>query len=200
MLKVGLTGGVACGKSTVAAMLSEMGCEVVDADQLGHQAIAPGGPAYQAVLDAFGSILADAQGPISRPLLAERVFARPAELARLNAIVHPAIMELVERRCREFARRNPRGILVVDAALIFEARVEKRFQKVIVVDCTPEQQAARFVARGLGGEEEARSRIAAQLPRKVKLACADFVVDSSGALEETRRQVEEIYQELRKLV
>ena len=131
MLKVGLTGGVACGKSTVAAMLSEKGCEVVDADELGHQAIAPGGPAYQAVLDAFESILADAQGAISRSLLAERVFAHPAELARLNAIVHPAIMELVEQRCREFARRKPRGILVVDAALIFEAGVDRRFQKVI---------------------------------------------------------------------
>lgn len=199
MLKVAVTGGLACGKSSVAAMLREKGCEVVDADQLGHQVIEPGGPAYQAVLQAFGSDLADTEGRLQRPLLAQRVFGRPDLVARLNSIVHPAIMAAVEQRCREFARRNPRGILVVDAALVFEAGVEKDFRKIIVVDCPPEQQVVRFVSRGLGTEEEARRRMASQLPKEEKLRRADFVVDASGTLEETRRQVERIYQELEKL-
>ena len=206
MLKVGVTGGLACGKTSVAALLREKGCEVVNADELGHRAMEPGGPAYQAVLAAFGPDLADAEGRIRRPLLAERVFgregdgSRPAQVARLNAIVHPIIMALVEERCRELARRNPRGILVVDAALLFEAGVEGHFQKIIVVDCTPQQQMSRFAAKGLGSEEEARRRMAAQLPRPEKLRRADFVVDASGTLEETRRQVEAIYKELCKVV
>ncbi len=206
MLKVGLTGGLACGKTCVAAMFRETAeregrsCEVVNADELGHRAIEPGGPAHQAVLEAFGQDLADAGGRIPRARLAERVFGNPEAVARLNAIVHPAILAQVEERCRDFTRRHPRGILIVDAALILEAGVASQFQKIIVVDCTPEQQVARFTAKGQGGEEEARRRIAAQLPRAEKLRRADFVVDASGSLEETRRQVEAIYRKLEEQV
>jgi len=200
MLKVGLTGGLACGKSTVADVLREEGCEVLDADRLGHLAIEPGGPAYQPVVDAFGSDLLDADGKIRRPLLAQRVFQQPEQLARLNALVHPAIMALVEERCRDFRKRHPRGILIIDAALIFEAKVETRFDKIVVVDCDPEQQVARFVGKGLGSEDEARRRIAAQLPREQKLSRADFVLDSSGSLEETRRRARELFQTLSKHV
>ncbi len=205
MVKVGVTGGLACGKSHVAAVLREKGCEVVNADELGHLAMEPGGPVYEAVLAAFGRDLVDREGRIRRPLLAQRVFggpggaAEPGQVARLNALVHPPIMAQVEERCREFARRNPRGILVVDAALIFEASAEKYFEKMIVVDCTPEQQVERFTAKGLGSPEEARQRMAAQLPREEKLRRAHFVVDASGSREETRRQVEAIYDQLLKL-
>jgi dephospho-CoA kinase len=200
MLKVGLTGGLACGKSTVAEVLREMGCEVLDADRLGHEAIEPGGLAYQGVLDAFGADLLDAEGKIRRPLLAERVFQEPARLAQLNALVHPAILALVEERCLDFRRRHPRGILVVDAALILEAGVAQRFDKIVVVDCASEQQVARFVGKGLGSEEEARRRIAAQLPREQKLSRADFVLDSSGSLEETRQRARGLFQKLSQLV
>ncbi len=200
MLKVGLTGGLACGKSTVAAILKEKGCEVLDADRLGHVAIEPEGPAYKAVVEAFGTGILDDTGRIQRPLLAERVFGRPTELARLNAIVHPAIIELVEQKCRDYARSSPRGILIVDAALIFEAGMEKRFQKIIVVDCAPEQQAERFVSRGLGDRESALHRIASQFPRERKQAGADYIVDSSGSLDDTRRQTEKLFEELKKLI
>lgn len=200
MLKVGLTGGLACGKSTVAEVLREAGCEVLDADRLGHLAIEPGGPAYQAVLDAFGADLLDADGKIRRALLGQRVFQQPEQLARLNALVHPAIVAQVEERCRDFRHRHPRGILVVDAALIFEAGMEGHFDKIVVVDCDPEKQVARFVGKGLGSEEEARRRMAAQLPREQKLSRADVVVDSSGSLEETRRRARELFQTLSKQV
>jgi len=200
MVKVGLTGGLACGKSTVAEVLREEGCEVLDADRLGHLAIEPGGPAYQAVLDAFGADLLDQEGRIRRPMLAARVFQQPAQLARLNALVHPAIMAQVEEHCRDFRRRHPRGILIVDAALILEAGMDRRFDKLVVVDCEPEQQVARFVGKGLGSEEEARRRMAAQLPREPKLSRADFVLDSSGSLEDTRRRARELFQTLSKQV
>ncbi len=156
MLKVGLTGGVASGKSTVAEVLRLKGCEIVDADHLGHEAIEPGGPAYAAVIAEFGEEIAGQDGRILRPRLATLVFGHPERLARLNAIVHPAIVELAEQRCQAFLRRQPRGILVVDAALLFEAAMTGRLQKIVVVDCDPEEQVARFVARGLGTAEEAR--------------------------------------------
>ncbi len=200
MLKVGLTGGLACGKSTVAEVLREQGCEVLDADRLGHLAIEPGGPAYQGVVEAFGTDLLDRDGKIQRPLLAQRVFQQPQELARLNALVHPAIIAQVEEHGLDFRRRQPRGILVVDAALILEAGMDRRFDKIVVVDCDPGQQVARFVGKGLGSEDEARRRIAAQLPREQKLSRADFVLDSSGSLEETRRQARELFQTLSKQV
>jgi dephospho-CoA kinase len=203
MLKVGLTGGVATGKSTVADVLRQKGCEIVDADRLGHAAIDPRGPAYDAVVAEFGpQILGTGcdTGKIARPKLAAIVFGNPERLARLNALVHPAIVELIERQCRAFLRRNPRGILVVDAALILEAGMKDRLQKLIVVDCDPEQQVARFVERGLGTAEEARRRIAAQMPREKKLAAADYIVDSSGTIEQTRERAEQLYEDLRKLV
>ena len=126
------------------------------------------------------------------------VFGDAARLAQLNSIVHPAIIELAERRCRAFLRSHPRGILVVDAALLLEAGVAGRLQKIVVVDCDPQQQVERFVARGLGDEEEARRRIAAQWPRAQKLAHADYIVDSSGTIEETRERAAKLYEELSK--
>lgn len=200
MLKVGLTGGLACGKSTVADVLREHGCEVVDADRLGHQAIEPGGPAYQAVVDAFGKDLLDLEGRIRRPLLGQRVFGAPEQLERLNALVHPAIIALAEVRCRAFRKSHPQGILVVDAALIFEAGMEKRFDKIVVVDCAPDQQATRFAAKGLGGADEARRRILAQLPREHKVSRADYVLDSSGSVEDTRRKAHDLFQTLSALL
>ncbi len=200
MLKVGLTGGVACGKSTVAEVLRQKGCEVVDADRLGHEAIAPGGLAYDRVIAEFGREVLDSSGKIARPKLAAIVFGNPEKLARLNAITHPAIVTLIERRCRVCLRRMPRGIFVVDAALIFEAGMAGRLQKIVVVDCHPRQQVARFLERGLGQEEDARRRIAAQVPRAERLARADFVVDATGTIEETRQRALELYEELSKLV
>lgn len=200
MLRVGLTGGLACGKSTVAAMLAEKNCGLVSADRLGHEAIAPGGPAYEAVAAEFGRDLLDGEGRVDRARLAARVFGDPEQVRRLNELVHPHILRRIEEAAREFASRQPHGILVVEAALLLEAFADSpdsgsRVDKVVVVDCAEEQQVERFQAKG-GTAEEARSRMAAQMSRAERLRRADFVVDTSGSLEETRRQVDALYDHL----
>jgi dephospho-CoA kinase len=200
ILKVGLTGGLGCGKTTVAEVWRDLGAEIIDADALGHAAIAPDGPAYRAVLEAFGDDLLDTGGAIVRSRLAERVFGRPTEVARLNAIVHPAIVRLGEKRCLDYRRRVDRGILVVDAALIYEAGVAGRFDKVVVVDCPVEQQVARFAARREVSVEEAQRRLAAQLPREEKLRRADYVLDASGTVDDTCRRAAALYTTLSRLL
>lgn len=195
VLRIGLTGGLACGKSTVAEMLAQRGCGLVSADRLGHEAIAPGGPAYDAVLAEFGDDLLDAEGQVDRARLAARVFGNPQRVQRLNELVHPHILRGIEEAAREFASRRPDGILVVEAALLLEAFADQRVDKVVVVDCTEQQQVERFQLKG-GTAQEARRRMAAQMPRSDRLRRADFVVDASGTLEETRRMVDALYEQL----
>ena len=200
MLKVGLTGGLACGKSTVAAMLQEKGCGLINADRLGHDAIAPGGPAYSAVVAEFGRDILDSEGRVDRTRLAACVFrdrqgGDPQQVRRLNELVHPHILQRIEEETRKFAHRHPEGILVLEAALLLEAFAESQVDKVVVVDCAEEQQIQRFQAKGATAEE-ARLRMAAQMTRAERLRRADFVVDTSGTLEEARRQVNVLYQQL----
>ena len=200
MLKVGLTGGLACGKSTVAAMLQEKGCGLINADRLGHDAIAPGGPAYSAVVAEFGRDILDSEGRVDRTRLAACVFrdrqwGDPQQVRRLNELVHPHILQRIEEETRKFAHRHPEGILVLEAALLLEAFAESQVDKVVVVDCAEEQQIQRFQAKGATAEE-ARLRMAAQMTRAERLQRADFVVDTSGTLEEARRQVNVLYQQL----
>ena len=205
MLKVGLTGGLACGKSTIAALLQEKGCGLIDADRLGHEAIAPGGPAYSAVVAEFGRDILDGEGRVDRVRLAACVFGDrqggdrqrgdPQQVRRLNELVHPHILRRIEEEARKFAERHSEGILIVEAALLLEAFAESQVDKVVVVDCSEEQQIQRFQAKG-GTAEEARRRMAAQMARAERLRRADFVVDTSGTLEQTRRQVNTLYQRL----
>ena len=210
MLKVGLTGGLACGKSTVAALLQEKGCGLVDADRLGHEAIAPDGPAYSAVVAEFGRDTLDSEGRVDRARLAACVFRDrqegvrqggdrqredPPQVRRLNELVHPHILRRIEEEARKFADHHPEGILVLEAALLLEAFAESQVDKVVVVDCAEEQQIQRFQAKG-GTGEEARRRMAAQMTRTERLRGADFVVDTSGTLAQTRRQVNVLYQHL----
>jgi len=195
VLKVGVTGGLACGKSTVAAMLAEKGCGLINADGLGHQAITPGEPAYEAVLAEFGRDLLDAQGRVDRARLAARVFSNPERVQRLNQLVHPHILQRIEQEARAFARLHPDGILVIEAALLLEAFAEARVDRVVVVDCSEQQQVERFRAKG-GTAEEARQRMAAQMSRAERLRRAHYVVDTTGTLEETRRQVEDLFEKL----
>ncbi len=198
MLKVGLTGGLACGKSTVAAMLAEKGCGLVNADRLGHEVIAPLGPAHDTVVAAFGRDILDAHGRVDRARLAARVFGDAGQVRRLNELVHPHILAGIEEAAREFAGRNANGILVIEAALLLEAFADSRVDKVVVVDCTEQQQVERFQAKG-GTAGEARRRMAAQMARAERLRRADFVVDASGSLEDTRRQVDALYTKLLRL-
>jgi dephospho-CoA kinase len=197
MLRLGLTGGIASGKSAVAAMLREMGFSVLDADSLAHKLIEPGQPAYDEVLREFSPSITDASGRVDRAKLAAVVFTDRAKLDRLNAIVHPRVAEVISRQFEEWRRQGTRDAAFVEAALIVEAGIHKVLDGLVVAWCTPEQQFERLRARGLS-EAEARRRIAAQLPVEEKLRYATEKIDCSGSIEQTRRQVEALAAKLRR--
>jgi dephospho-CoA kinase len=196
MLRVGLTGGIACGKSTVAAMLREMGFRVLDADLLAHELIEPGQPAYKEVLREFGREICDPQGGIDRARLGAIVFADPAKLTRLNRIVHPRVLEASDRQFAEWAKTEPHGVAFVEAALLVEAGYHQRLDRLVVAWCTPEQQRKRLMERGMASEDAER-RIGAQMPIEEKKRFATDLIDCSGTLEETRRQVQALAARLR---
>ncbi len=191
MLRVGLTGGIGCGKSTVAAMLREQGFLVLDADALAHHLTEPGQPAHEEIVREFGDGICDPRGKIDRARLAAVVFADHAKLARLNRIVHPRVIETLDRQLAEWEQTHPRGVAVVEAALLVEAGAHKRLDRLVVVWCRPEQQMERLLARGMSAEE-AQRRIAAQMPLEEKRRLADFQIDCSETIEDTRRQVERL--------
>jgi len=198
MLRVGLTGGIASGKSTVAARMRELGLTVLNADLLAHQLMEPGQPAYEDVVREFGRDVLAADGTVDRKKLGEIVFRDPAKRERLNAIVHPRVIQAREEQLKQMEAQDPRGIAIVEAALLIEAGYSKKLDRLIVCSCRPEQQMERLRRRGLS-EDEARQRIAAQLPLEEKLRLADDVVDCSGTIEESRRQTDELVARLRKL-
>jgi dephospho-CoA kinase len=195
MLRYGLTGGIASGKSTVAGMLREVGFPVIEADRLAHQVMEPGQPAYDEVVSLFGDTILDSDQHINRSSLAAIVFNDHEQLTQLNGIIHPRVEEELLRQFTvlELSERYPAAF--VEAALIFEAGLHKKLDGVVVAWCLPEQQLARLMERGLS-EIEAGKRIAAQMPVAAKLALATERIDCSGPLEETRRQVEVFAKEL----
>lgn len=197
MLRVGLTGGIECGKSTVAALLREFGCHVLEADKLAHQLMEPGQPAYQDILRDFGKQILHADGRIDRGALGERVFRDPKELKRLNEIVHPRVIQEQDRQLAAWEREGVR-VAVVEAALLIEAGYHKRVDRLVVVWCWPEQQRERLQARRLT-PEQIEQRIAAQMSLEEKRHLADDEIDCSGTLEATRKQVEELAGRLRQL-
>jgi dephospho-CoA kinase len=188
MLRLGLTGGIASGKSAVAAMLREMGFAVLDADSLGHTLIEPGQPAYDEVVREFGPSVVDSNGRVDRAKLGTVVFADRAKLDRLNAIVHPRVEAAILQQFSEWSRNGMRDAFV-EAALLIEAGYQKNLDGVVVAWSRPEQQMERLRARGLS-EEEAHRRIDAQMPVAEKLKFATEMIDCSGSIEDTRRQVE----------
>jgi dephospho-CoA kinase len=200
MLRVGLTGGIGCGKSTVAAMMGELGCHILEADALGHQVIAPGGPAYEEVVREFGRDILAPDGRIARPTLAAIVFARPDKLSRLNALVHPPLLAAIDCELARLESADPGGVAVIDAALLIEFNHYDKLDRLIVVWCTPEQQLARLTDPAFGRalpREQAQSRIAAQIDLAQKRQLADDVIDCSGTIAETRRQVEALVADLK---
>jgi dephospho-CoA kinase len=199
MLRLGLTGGIASGKSAVREMLREMGFHVLDADALGHTLIAPGTPAYGAVVQEFGAAVLEASGRIDRGKLGAVVFRDRRKLERLNGIVHPRVEEEMVRQFGEWEKGGVRDAVFVEAALLVEAGYQKNLDGLVVAWCRPEQQVERLLARGLR-EEEARRRIAAQMPAEEKLQYATEKIDCSGSMEETRLQVEELAAKLRREV
>jgi dephospho-CoA kinase len=197
MLRLGLTGGIASGKTAVAAMLRELGFAVIDADSLAHQLVEPGQPAYAEVVREFGPGILDPGQRVDRAKLASIVFADRARLDRLNAILHPRVEAAAHRQFEEWSRDGARDAAFVEAALLVEAGFHKKLDGLVVTWCRPEQQLERLRARGFS-DEEARRRIAAQLPAGEKLRFATEKIDTSGTLEETRRQVTALAQKLRR--
>jgi dephospho-CoA kinase len=196
VLKLGLTGGIASGKSSVAKLLREEGFTVLDADALAHQLTEPGQPGHQEILAEFGPDVAPAGGRIDRAKLAAIVFADRARLDRLNAIVHPRVRQAMLQKFSAWEREPGRHAVFVEAALLVEAGFEKSLEGLVVTWCTPEQQLARLMARGLS-EPDAQRRIASQMPQEEKLRYAKYKIDCSQSVEETRRQVAQLAQLLR---
>jgi dephospho-CoA kinase len=192
---IGLTGGIASGKSLVAGILRELGAPVIDADELARKVVEPGQPAFDDIVREFGPAAVAADGTLDRKRLAEIVFADEAKRKRLGQITHPRIAQLALAETAAHAARGA-PIVIYEAALLVENGLHRALGGLIVVQSSPEQQLARAAARDGAGEEAARARIASQLPLADKLAAATHVIDNSGTPEETRRQVERLWREL----
>ena len=197
MLRVGLTGGIATGKSTVGLMFVELGCHLIDADHISHQLFQPGEEVYSAVIQAFGERILSADRTINRKVLGEIVFNDAEARKKLNQLVHPAVVQRQRDWLNEMEARDPGGISIVDATLMIEVGTYKNYDKVIVVTCRPEIQKQRLRTRSGLSEEEIEARVRSQMPLEEKVKYADFVIDNSGDLPDTRRQVEQVNSKLR---
>jgi len=201
VLKVGLTGGIACGKSTVAAMLAVRGADTLQADLVAHELMRPGQAVYDEIIRRFGREVLNQNKTINRVRLAEVVFSpeRP-RIDELNEIVHPAVLAYQQQWLEDTSRREPKSVAVVEAALILEAGAHNQFDKIVVVTCSPHQKAERLSQRmGIPlaeAEAEVVRRSAAQWQDEEKLRYADYVIDSSGTLADTEAQVEKLWCEL----
>jgi dephospho-CoA kinase len=199
MLKVGLTGSIAVGKSFVTSVLGELGAQVMDADQTARAVVEPGTPGLAEVIETFGPQVLQPDGRLDRAKLGEIVFHDEAKRQRLNQIVHPLVMAAQDEQLLRWEEADPQGVAVVDAALMIESGGYRRFDKIVVVFCRPEIQLARLMRRNGLSENEARQRIAAQMPQEEKKGYADYLLDTSNDFDDTRRQVEKLYAELREL-
>ena len=198
MLKVGLTGGVACGKTTVATMFEKRGAHVALADVIAHNLFESGSEVYEKVVEHFGPEILNEDKTISRPKLANLAF--PERIQELNAIVHPVVIRLQDEWLAEIARRESRAIAIVEAALMIEAGTHQRFDKLIVVTCGFGQKIERFADRAQTTPEQASAevhrRMHAQLPEEEKVKLADYVIDNSGSVADLEHQVDKIWREL----
>ncbi len=199
MLTVGLTGGLASGKSFVGHALADLGCHLIEADELGHEVLLPGGEAYDAVVYEFGNQILDPEGQIDRAKLSVLVWDAPERLQKLSSLVHPPVIAQEERKIAEIARTDPRAIVVVAAAILVETGRYKRFDRLIVAVCNREQQIQRAIERGPFTREQVLARLSRQLPLEEKLRVADYVIDTSGTKENTLEQVRTVHRSLRSL-
>jgi dephospho-CoA kinase len=201
LLKLGLTGGIASGKSAVGRMFVTLGAHLVQADAVAHDLMQPGGAVYSEVIERFGREILNADGTINRSRLAEAAFGKPGgalpRVKELNEIVHPAVIAYENKWMDELGRRDPNAIAVVEAALILESGGADRFDHLIVVTCRPEQRIQRFAQRMGISEDAARvevtRRMAAQISDEEKIKAADFVIDNSGSLDATEQQVRRVF-------
>lgn len=196
MRRVGLTGGIASGKSTVSRMLGELGVPVIDADLLAREAVAPGSAALGAIAEAFGEEVLAVEGGLNRARLGEIVFADPGKRKILEGILHPLIIAEQDRRLDALEAAGAAPLAVVDAAVMIESGSWRRFDAIVVVACEEAQQISRLRRRGGMSEEEARRRVAAQMPLGEKVRYADHVIDNRGSVAEARRQAEALLKSL----
>src|SRR6266404_6850380 len=193
MLKVGLTGSIAVGKSYVLSMLKELGCHVIDADQIARFVVASETRGLKSVTEEFGTSVVNDDGTLNRKQLGEIVFGDEAKRNKLNSILHPMIIAAQDERVRELEAKDPNGIVVIDAALMIESGGYKRLDKLIVVYCEPEIQLQRLIKRDGLSPDAALARIRAQMPQDEKIKYANFLIDTSGDFAGTRAQVETLF-------
>jgi dephospho-CoA kinase len=198
MLIVGLTGGVASGKTAVAQVLKEEGAYIIDADQIARELVQPHTPAWNELVRAFGQEILQQDGTIHRKRLAEKVFAEPEQRRLLDQILHPRIKEQMDRRTKAIGEKDPEAIVVIDAPLLVELGEHREMDKLIVVTTTQTQQVERLKDRDGTGLEEALRIISSQMPMKEKLKFADYVIQNEGSLEETKKRAKEIFKDLKK--
>ena len=196
MLRIGLTGSIAVGKSFVAGVLAELGCHVLDADDTAREVVAGGSAGLKDVVAKFGAGILQDDGTLDRSKLGALVFEDEEKRAALNSILHPLIIARQDQRLREWETRNPNGIAVVDAALMIESGGYKRFDKLIVVHCSPEVQLERLMTRNNLSRDEAVRRVGAQMSQDEKKKFADYLIDTSDGFEAARKRTEEVYGEL----
>jgi dephospho-CoA kinase len=208
MVKVGLTGGIASGKSVVGEMFVTLGAHLIQADQIARKLMQPGEAVYYQVVSHFGREILNYDGTVNRSKLAEAAFGSttpapagtPSRVDELNRIVHPAVIRSQEEWMEEMGRQDPHAVAIVEAALILEAGAAKRFDRLIVVTCREEQRITRFAERQkldlAAARKEVARRMAAQLPEAEKIKAADYVIDNSGSLERTREQVQQVWEKL----
>ncbi len=199
MLRVGLTGGLASGKSFVGRTFEEFGCLVIRNDELGHEVLKQGGEAYDGAVREFGPAILHADGAIDRRKLAKIVFRDPEQLAKLNALVHPPVRERTRQLLAAYEAAHPDGIAIVEAAIMMETGSYRDYAKLVVAVCGREQQIERAMARDAITREEVLERLSRQMPLEEKLKYADYVIDTSGSKEQTRARVREVYEKLRSL-
>lgn len=197
MLKVGLTGGLASGKSFVAAELEKLGCHTISADRLGHEVLKRDGEAYDEVVREFGSGIVGSGGEIDRRALGGIVFADPERLKVLNALVHPHVFRRQEEFFEKVREKDPDAVVVSEAAIMIESGSYKRYDCLVVTVCPPELQIERYRKREGASENEARARLARQMPLEEKRKYADYVIDTSRSKDDTARQVGELYRQLK---
>ena len=197
MLKVGLTGSIAVGKSFVLRTLAEFGCHVIDADTIARDVVAPASAGLKLVAEAFGDEILREDGALDRSKLGSIVFSDEEKRAQLNSILHPLIIAVQDDQIREIELQDPNGIVVIDAALMIESGGYRRLDKLIVVHCRPEIQLNRLMSRDQLSREAAAQRIASQMPQEEKMKYADYLIDTSEGFAETRRHVVAVYEELK---
>jgi dephospho-CoA kinase len=193
---LGITGGIACGKSLICHFFRELGAAVLSADELAREAVRPGEQAFKEIVEHFGKEILTGEGTIDRARLAEMIFLIPAERQQLNQITHPAIGDIADRRISELRKDPAVPLIIYEAPLLFEAKAEERVDLILVVAATPEQQLERLMHRDNLSREEALLRISAQMPLAEKISRADILVENNGPPAETKKMIDQIFAEL----